>query len=61
MKCKRMAIIAAITGVLAVTGGWAIAAQDKYTVKCRMGSRSPSSGDTKTGKLSARVTPMGKT
>jgi hypothetical protein len=33
MKCKRMAMIAAITGVLAVMGGWAIAAQDKYTVK----------------------------
>jgi hypothetical protein len=28
-----MAMIAAITGVLAVMGGWAIAAQDKYTVK----------------------------
>ena len=33
MKCKRMAIIATITGVFAVIGGWAIAAQDKYTVK----------------------------
>src|SRR5271170_7074466 len=33
MKCKRMAMIAAITGVLTVMGGWAIAAQDKYTVK----------------------------
>ena len=33
MKCKTMAMIAAITGVLAVMGGWAIAAQDKYTVK----------------------------
>ena len=33
MKCKRMAKIAAITGVLAVMGGWVIAAQDKYTVK----------------------------
>ncbi len=32
MKCKTMAMIAAITGVLAM-GGWAIAAQDKYTVK----------------------------
>src|SRR5580692_6999348 len=28
-----MATIAAITGVLAAMGGWAIAAQDKYTVK----------------------------
>ena len=26
-------MIAAITGVLAALGGWAIAAQDKYTVK----------------------------
>jgi cytochrome P460 len=33
MKRKRMAMIAAITGVLTVMGGWAIAAQDKYTVK----------------------------
>jgi len=33
MKCKTMATIAAITGVIAVMGGWAIAAQDKYTVK----------------------------
>src|SRR6202451_1794924 len=33
MKCKRMAMIAAITGVLTAMGGWAIAAQDKYTVK----------------------------
>src|ERR1700722_14848659 len=33
MKSKRMAMIAAITGVLAVMGGWAIAAEDKYTVK----------------------------
>src|SRR5580692_12171379 len=33
MKCKRMPMIAAIAGVLAVVGGWAMAAQDKYTVK----------------------------
>ena len=33
MKCKRMATIAAIAGVLAVVGGWAMAAQDKYSVK----------------------------
>jgi len=33
MKCRRMAMIAAITGLLAVVGGWAIAAQDKYTVR----------------------------
>jgi cytochrome P460 len=33
MKFKRMAIIAATTGVFAVIGGWAIAAQDKYALK----------------------------
>ena len=33
MKFKRMAMIAAITGVPAMVGGWAIAAQDKYTLK----------------------------
>ncbi|MBV8731476.1 MAG: cytochrome P460 family protein [Acidobacteriia bacterium] len=33
MKRKTITIIAAITGVLAFMGGWAIAAQDKYTVK----------------------------
>src|SRR5277367_2087950 len=33
MNYKRTGMIAAITGVLAVMGGWAIAAQDKYTVK----------------------------
>src|ERR1700733_16171681 len=33
MKFKKMGMIAAIAGVLAVMGGWAIAAQDKYSVK----------------------------
>ncbi len=33
MKRKKVAMTAAITGALAVMGGWAIAAQDKYTVK----------------------------
>ena len=33
MKGKRMLTIAMITGVFAVVGGWAISAQDKYTVK----------------------------
>ncbi len=33
MKCKRMAMIAAVTGVFALASGWAIAAPDKYTVK----------------------------
>ena len=34
MKGKRMPAIAmTITGVLAVVGGWAISAQDKYTLK----------------------------
>ena len=33
MKIQRMAMIAVVTGVLAIMGSWAIAAQDKYTVK----------------------------
>ena len=36
-------------GVLVVLSGAAISAQDKYTFRCRVGSHSPSSGDTKTG------------
>ncbi len=33
MKDKRMLTIAILVGVLAVVGGRAISAQDKYTVK----------------------------
>ena len=33
MRGKRMLTIAAITGVFAVVGGWAMSAQDKYTLK----------------------------
>src|ERR1700691_5533548 len=33
MNSKRIGMIAEVTGVLAVIGSWAIAAQDKYTVK----------------------------
>ena len=33
MKLKEMGMMAVIAGVLAVMGGWAMAAQDKYTVK----------------------------
>jgi hypothetical protein len=33
MSSKRMLTIAIIAGVLAVAGGWAMSAQDKYTVK----------------------------
>ena len=33
MKAKRMLTIPMITGVLVFLGGWAISAQDKYTVK----------------------------
>src|SRR6516162_11285153 len=33
MKGKRKLTTVIITGALAVVGGWAIAAQDKYTVK----------------------------
>ena len=42
---------------LAAMGGMALAAQDKYTVQVPGGSRSPSSGDTKTGRLSPSVSP----
>ena len=37
MKGKRKLTIVIITGVLAVVGGWAFAAQDKYTVKVPKG------------------------
>jgi hypothetical protein len=33
MNGKRMPTIAILTGVLTVAGGWAISAQDKYTLK----------------------------
>ena len=33
MKSKRIAAIAIITGVFAIIGGWAMSAQDKYTLK----------------------------
>ena len=33
MRGRRMAAIAMITGALTVVGGWAISAQDKYTLK----------------------------
>jgi hypothetical protein len=33
MSSKRMLAIAIIAGVLAVVGGWAMSAEDKYTVK----------------------------
>ena len=33
MQGKRMLTIPIITGLLAFVGGWAISAQDKYTVK----------------------------
>jgi hypothetical protein len=33
MKSQKMTMIAATAGVVAVMGGWAFAAQDKYTVK----------------------------
>ena len=37
--------------------GVTLAAQDKYTVQVRVGSRSLSSGDMKTGRLSPSVSP----
>jgi hypothetical protein len=42
-------LVVIIAAVLAVLGGTAISAQDKYTVQVPGGSRSPSSEDTKTG------------
>jgi hypothetical protein len=33
MKSNKIVTIAAVSGLLAFVGGWAIAAQDKYTVK----------------------------
>jgi hypothetical protein len=33
MNSKRALAIATITGVRAVVGGWAISAQDKYTLQ----------------------------
>ena len=44
-----------IPGVLAVLSGAAIYAQGKYTLQVPVGSRSLSSEDTKTGKLSPSV------
>jgi hypothetical protein len=32
MNCNRSVMIAAMTGVFAVVGGWAVAARDKYMV-----------------------------
>jgi Cytochrome P460 len=37
MKGKRVLTIAMITGMLAVVGGWAISAQDKYALKVTNG------------------------
>jgi hypothetical protein len=48
---------AALAVVLAVLGGRAISAQDKYTAQTPNGLASPSSGGTKTGRLSPSVTP----
>ena len=42
---------------LAVVGGMALAAQDKYTLQVPDGLRSLTSGDTKTGRLSPSVKP----
>jgi len=39
MKCKKDGDDCGDYGVLAVMGGWAIAAQDKYTVKVPNGAR----------------------
>ena len=60
MKSRNIPVMT-IVASLAVLGGMALAAQDKYTCKCRMGSRSPSAGDTMTGRLSPSVSPKSPT
>jgi hypothetical protein len=42
-------LVVILAAVLAVLGGRAISAQDKYTVQVPGGLASPNSGDTKTG------------
>jgi hypothetical protein len=61
MKSKRMATITATVGVLAVMGGWAIAAQDKYTVLVPNGLSFGDFRATKIGRLSPRATPTPQT
>jgi uncharacterized membrane protein len=61
MKYKTMTMTVVVTGTLAIVGGWAIAAQDKYTVKVPDGIAFWISGDTKNGRQLAPVTPMGQT
>jgi len=54
MKRKHRVIV--FVGLfLSIVVALAFAAQDKYTVKCRMGSRSLSSEDTRPGRLSPSV------
>ena len=52
MKSKTMLTIATATVALAVLGGAAISAQDKYSLKVPGGLAFSSSGDTRTGRLS---------
>ena len=59
MSRKNMLTIGAATVWLAVVGGLAVSAQDKYTVKVPGGSRSPSSGVTKTGRAFPSVETKG--
>ena len=49
---KSVMAMVVTSGMLAVLASTAAAAPDKYTVKVRVGSRSPSSGDTRPGRLS---------
>ena len=56
MKSKMMLVGAAISLVGAIlSAGAAISAQDKYALKCRVGSPSPSSAGLKAGRPSPLV------
>ena len=57
MKGKRKLTTVIITGALAVVGGWAFAAQDKFTVKVPNGLAFSEFKGYETGRLSARVRP----
>ena len=55
MKRKSVGVIVSVGIFLSVLVALAMAAQDKYTVKVPMGSRSLSSEDTRAGRLSPSV------
>jgi len=57
MPRRAFPLIVTVVLLLAAVGGFALAAQDKYTVQVPDGSPSPSSGDTKSGRSSPSVRP----